>query len=66
VPSMPVSAHHQCRYPEVVRTRASRELSVRMREAAEVERVPASEFVRRAIQERVARFTDAARDVTMA
>jgi hypothetical protein len=30
-----------------------------MREAAEAERVPASEFVRRAIQERVARFSDA-------
>jgi hypothetical protein len=66
MPSMPVSAHHQCRYPEVVRTRASRELSARMREAAEAERVPASEFVRRAIQERLARFCGAARDVRTA
>ena len=43
-----------CRYPDEVRARAPRGFRDQVRRAAEVERLPVSEFIRRAISDRIA------------
>ena len=43
-----------CRYPDEVRARAPRGFRDQVRRAAGVERLPVSEFIRRAISDRIA------------
>ena len=46
-----------CRYPDEVRARAPRGFRDQVKRAAEVERLPVSEFIRRAVSERIEAVT---------
>jgi hypothetical protein len=46
-----------CRYPDEVRARAPRGFRDQVKRAAQVERLPVSEFIRRAVSDRIEAVT---------